>query len=447
MFESLTKRLNGIQAALRKKGKLKQQDVDEVLLEIREALVDADVHFSVAEGFVEQVSQAAVGAEIQSALNPEQQIIKILNEELTELLGGSVVDFQLSGKPPVSILMAGLQGTGKTTTSVKLASWLKKNGRRPILVGTDLQRPAALEQLQVLAASQDIPVVCEGKTPKAVAQSGLKTAKATGRDVLICDTAGRTGVDVELMDELTQIEKVLTAGNKSVGHTLLVVDSMSGQDSLQVSRDFSNAISISGIILTKLDGDARGGAALSARHLINQPIYFASTGEQLEDFDVFHPDRLAGRILGMGDVLTLIEKTQATYEAEQIELEEEKFEKMLAGKVTLDDFLEQMRLVQKMGVGSVIGQLPSDALPVGSGEVDIDAAEKKFTKMEAMISSMTKQERLNPEIIDDSRRKRIAAGSGATPTEVSALVREFMGMRKEMKKMGGLQKLKSKMGL
>lgn len=439
MFEGLTSRLNNIQARIRQKGRLKPKDVDEILDEILSALVDADVNLDVARDFIERVKTAAIGSDIHSSLNATQQVVKILNEELTNLLGGEAAELNLGAKPPVTILMVGLQGTGKTTTAVKLASWLKQQNRRPLLVGADLHRPSAIEQLQVLAKDEDIPVFSEGKTPKAIASNSLKAAKKAGRDVVICDTAGRTSIDSELMAEISQIEKIL-----SPQHTLLVVDSMSGQDSLSVSQDFSSALPISGLILTKLDGDARGGAALSAREVVGQPIYFASTGERLQDFEVFHPDRLASRILGMGDMLTLIEKTEQVYEEEELKQAEEKVEKMLAGQVTLDDFLEQMRMVQKLGMEDVLQRLPANQ---EVGDINIEETEKKFIKMEAMISSMTSEEKMNPEIIDSSRRKRIANGSGVTPTDVSALIRDFLGMRKEMKKLGGLQKLKSRMGM
>lgn len=439
MFETLTNQLNNIQSRLRTKGRLKPKDVDEVMEEILLALVDADVNLNVARNFVSQVRDASIGEDIQASLNATQQIVKILNEQLTQTLGGESVELDLSSKPPIVILLAGLQGTGKTTAAVKLASWLQKQKRRPMLVGADLHRPAAIEQLKILAAEVDIPVFSEGKNPKAIVSDALKAAKKAGRDVVICDTAGRTGVDAELMSELSQIEKIL-----SPHHTLLVLDSMTGQDSLKVSQDFSNALSISGLILTKLDGDARGGVALSAREVVGQPIYFSSTGERLEDFEVFHPDRLAQRILGLGDMLTLIEKAEEVYKEQELELAEAKVEKMLAGRATLDDFLEQVRMVQKMGMGNVIQRLPSNN---ELGEVDLDETEKKFIKMEAMISSMTPEEKSKPEIIDAPRRKRIANGSGTTAINVSALVRDFLGMRKEMKKMGGLHKLKSRMGM
>lgn len=439
MFDSLTTRLNEIQSRLRTKGRLKPKDVDEVLEEILLALVDADVNLNVARDFVNQVREDAIGADIHASLNATQQIAKILNEQLTHILGGQSVELDLSVKSPCVILMVGLQGTGKTTTAVKLASWLKRQKQRPLLVGADLHRPAAIEQLQILAAEEDIPVFSEGKNPKAIASGALKAAKNAGRNVIVCDTAGRTGVDAELMAELAQIEKIL-----SPQHTLLVLDSMSGQDSLQVSQDFSNALSISGLILTKLDGDSRGGVALSAREVVGQPIYFASTGERLQDFEIFHPDRLAQRILGMGDMLTLIEKAEETYEEDELLKAEAQVEKMLAGKVTLDDFLDQMRMVQKIGMGDLVQRLPTGN---ELGEVDVELAEKKLLKMEAMISSMTHEEKINPEVIDTSRRKRIANGSGTSPTDVSALIRDFLGMRKEMKKMGGLHKLKSRMGM
>ncbi len=439
MFESLSRRLNGIQLGLKSKGLLKPRDVDNVLEEIQLALLEADVNLEVARNFTERVRDAAIGAEIQSALDPSQQVVKILNQELTSTLGGEAVELDLAQKSPTAILMVGLQGMGKTTSAVKLASWLVQKKRHPLLVGTDLKRPAAVEQLRILCEEAGIPMVSEGKTPKQVAANALKSAKQMGKDVVIYDTAGRLSIDRELLEELTQMSKII-----SPAYRFLVLDSMSGQDALGVSRDFSTAVDLNGIILTKLDGDARGGAALSVREVIGHPIYFAATGERLADFEVFHPDRLAGRILGMGDVLSLIEKAEQLYPEEQKQAAEESAQKLLSGQVGLDDFLEQMRMVQKLGMGELLGRLPNSS---ELGEVDVEEAEKKLIKTEAIICSMTPQERIRPEIIDSLRKRRIARGSGTTPNDVSALIREFLKMRKQLKKMKGLNKLKSRIGL
>ncbi len=439
MFEALTKRLSSIQKKLGSKGRLKPKDVDEFLEEVNLALLDADVNLEVARAFIERVRAAAMGSDIHSALDASQQMVKILNQELTNTLGPELVELEMAKKPPTVIMMVGLQGTGKTTAAVKLANHLKQKKLRPLLVGADLQRPAALEQLQILAGEADIPVVCDGKTPKAVVQNALKSAKQAGRDVVICDTAGRITIDQPLMDELVQVSKAI-----SPDYTLLVLDSMSGQDSLRVGTDFNEVLDLSGVILTKLDGDARGGSALSVREVVGKPVYFSSTGERLADFDVFHPDRLAGRILGMGDVLTLIEQAEGAYEVEEQKEMEESAVRILEGQFTFNDFLQQMRMVQKMGMDNLLEKLPEAS---GAGEVEAAAAEKRLKKVEAIICSMTYEERINPEVIDGSRRKRIAKGSGTTPTDVSALVRDFMSMRKEMKKMKGMGKLLSRMGM
>ncbi len=439
MFESLSRRLNGIQQGLKSRGRLKSKDVDSVLEEIQLALLEADVNLEVARNFIERVRVAAIGAEIQSALDPSQQVVKILNQELTVTLGSQAAELNLAQKSPIVILMVGLQGMGKTTSSVKLAGWLAQKKRHPLLVGTDLKRPAAVEQLRVLADEAGVSMVSEGKNPKQVAANALKSAKQMGKDIIICDTAGRISIDEELLAELAQISKIL-----SPAYRFLVLDSMTGQDAMGVSRDFSAAVDLNGIILTKLDGDARGGAALSVREVVGHPIYFAATGERLADFEVFHPDRLAGRILGMGDVLSLIEKTEQLYPEEQKQAAEESAKKMLSGQVGLDDFLEQMRMVQKLGMGELLDRLPNSS---EVGEVDINEAEKKLIKTEAIICSMTLEERSRPEIIDSSRRKRIAKGSGTASNDVSGLIREFLKVRKQLKKMKGINRLKSRIGL
>jgi signal recognition particle subunit SRP54 len=429
MFESLSERFEGIFTRLRGKGRLTDADVDEVLREVRVALLEADVNVKVARGFVERVRDAAVGAELSKALNPAEQVIKLVHTELVNTLGGEAMRITYASKPPTVVLLAGLQGSGKTTNAAKLARWFKAQGRQPLLVGADLQRPAAVEQLRTLGNRLSVPVHggLSNGDPVATAAAGIEKAKDTGRDVVIVDTAGRLAIDAEMMDQVRRISEAVTPE-----YTFLVIDAMTGQDAVTTAEAFHTTLELDGVILTKLDGDARGGAALSVKEVVGRPIAYASTGEKLEDFDLFHPDRLAGRILGMGDVLTLIEKAEQVYEKEEAEAAAAK---LFEGRFTFDDFLDQMQQVKKMGpLGNLVGMLPG--MPKELRNVEIE--DKELHRIEAIIRSMTPQERAFPEVIDGSRRKRIADGSGVTVSEVSLLVKQFAEMQKMVKKMSGL---------
>ncbi|MHB1710762.1 MAG: signal recognition particle protein [Acidimicrobiales bacterium] len=427
MFDSLTDRFEGILSRLRSRGRLSAADVEEVLREIRTALLEADVELGVVRGFVERVRAGCVGLQLSQSLSPGQQVIKVVNEELTSILGGETLAISYAGKPPTVILLAGLQGSGKTTTSAKLARWFKQQGRNPILVGTDLQRPAAVEQLRVLGAQVGISVFSEPSNPVAVATAGLEEARRLGRDVLIVDTAGRLAVDEELMDEVRHISDAV-----SPHYTFLVIDAMTGQDAVSTALAFHHVLDLDGVILTKLDGDARGGAALSVKEVVGRPIAFASTGEKLDDFDQFHPRRMADRILGMGDVLSLIEQAERTFDEG---VASKGAAAMIEGRFTLEDFLEQLRQVKKMGslsgMLSLLPGVPKD-LKQASSMVD----DRQIGQVEAIICSMTPAERTDPSIIDGSRRVRIANGSGTAPADVNALVKQFKEMRKMMKGFG-----------
>ena len=425
MFESLSDRFEGIFTRLRGRGRLSEGDVEEVLREIRLALLEADVNFKVVRTFVNRVKERCVGAELHKALSPAQQVIKIVDEELTNILGGETLRLTYAPKPPTVVLLAGLQGSGKTTTAGKLARWFKQQGRNPLLVGADLQRPAAVEQLRVLGNQVGVPVFSEPTDPVAVAKGGLEEARRIGKDVLIVDTAGRLTIDAELMEEVRQVSAVTEPH-----YTFLVIDAMIGQDAVTTAEAFHESLALDGVILTKLDGDARGGAALSVKEVVGRPIAFASTGEKLEDFDVFHPDRMSSRILGMGDMLTLIERAEQAYDKDKAE---KASTALLEGKFTLEDFLEQMQEVRKMGpLSGIIGMLPG--IPKELKNVNID--DKELNRVEAIIRSMTPWERQNPERIDGSRRLRIANGSGSTTSEVNLLLKQFKETQKMMKSMG-----------
>jgi signal recognition particle subunit SRP54 len=435
MFESLSDRFDGIFSRLRKRGTLTEADVDEVLREIRVALLEADVNFTVVRSLVGRIRERAVGVEVAKALNPAQQVIKIVNEELTTSLGGETLRITYNSKPPTVVLMAGLQGSGKTTNSAKLANWFKKQGRNPLLVGADLQRPAAVEQLRTLGRQINVPVFSESSDPVTVAGNAIAEARSKGRDVVIVDTAGRLAIDAELMAQVRDISDAVRPD-----YTFLVVDAMTGQDAVTVAESFNEALSLDGVILTKLDGDARGGAALSVKEVVGKPIAFASTGEKLADFEQFHPDRLAGRILGMGDMLTLIEEAEAVYEKDQAE---EAAAKLLEGQFTLDDFLEQMQQLKKMGsLNKLIGMMPG--VPKELKNVQIE--DKQLARVEAIIRSMTPAERAEPDVVDASRRIRIAKGSGTDANEVTGLIKQFKEMQRMMKSMGGFgtKRLKGK---
>jgi signal recognition particle subunit SRP54 len=425
MFDSLSDRFDAIFSKLKGRGRLGEAEVDEVLREIRVALLEADVNFVVVRSLVNRIREACVGAELSTVLNPAQQVIKIVHNELITTLGGETLEITFNAKPPTVILMAGLQGSGKTTNTGKLAKWFKAQGRNPLLVGADLQRPAAVQQLRVLAGQVGVPMYSEASDPVTVARNGLEEARRTGRDVLIVDTAGRLTIDTELMDEVRRISEAVEPD-----YTFLVIDAMTGQDAVTTAEAFHQTLAIDGVILTKLDGDARGGAALSVKEVIGRPIAFASTGEKLGDFDQFHPDRMASRILGMGDMLTLIEQAEQHFDQEQAE---KAAEQLMAGTFTLMDFLEQMRQVRKMGpLKNLLSLMPG----VGKELKDVDVDERELDRVEAVILSMTKEERVNPDIVNASRRQRIATGSGRPLQEVNNLLKQFGEMQKMMKSMG-----------
>ncbi|MBP6488925.1 MAG: signal recognition particle protein [Ilumatobacteraceae bacterium] len=427
MFDSLSSRLEGIVKRLRGKGRLTEADVDEMLKEIRTALLEADVNVGVVRNVVARIREQAIGARLSEALDPSQQVIKIVNAELTAMLGGETLKISYASRPPTVILMAGLQGSGKTTSSAKLARWFKSQGRQPLMVGADLQRPAAVEQLRTLGRQIDVPVFSEPGDPVSTARRGLEEARRLGRDVLIVDTAGRLSIDAELMEEVRQISQAVQPD-----YTFLVIDAMTGQDAVGVAEAFHAALAIDGVIMSKLDGDARGGAALSVKEVIGRPIAFASTGEKLNEFEQFHPDRMAGRILGMGDMLTLIEQAEQAFEKDQAEAAATK---LMEGEFTLDDFLEQMQALKKMGpLGNLMGMMPGMPKELKGAEIGDD----QLKPVEAIIRSMTPLERRKPEIINGSRRNRIATGSGTTVGDVNRLVKQFGEMQKMMKRMGAM---------
>jgi signal recognition particle subunit SRP54 len=426
MFESLSERFEGIFARLRSKGTLRESDVDEVLREIRLALLEADVNFTVVRSMLDRIRSAAVGARIHEALNPAQQVVKLVNEALVAALGGESVRIHYASKPPTVVLMAGLQGSGKTTGAAKLARWFRQQGRNPLLVGADLQRPAAVEQLRTMGDRVGVPVFSRPGDPVAAARAGLDEARRLGRDVCIVDTAGRLAIDAEMMDQVRRISRAV-----GPDYTFLVVDAMTGQDAVTVAESFDETLALDGVILTKLDGDARGGAALSVKEVVGKPIAFASTGEKVDDFDLFHPDRLASRILGMGDVLTLIEKAEQVYEKEEAE---QAAARLLEGRFTLEDFLEQLQQVRKLGpLQNLMGMMPGMPKEMRDAEID----EAQVNRVEAIIRSMTPDERSDPSVINGSRRLRIANGSGTQPSDVSQLIKQFREMQKMMKRMPG----------
>ena len=426
MFDSLSDRFEGIFGRLKGKGRLSDSDVDEAMREIRLALLEADVNFNVVKDFVARVRARCVGQEVSISLTPGQMVVKIVNEELTGILGGDTLPITFAPKPPTVVLMAGLQGAGKTTNSAKLAAWFKRQGRHPLLIGADLQRPAAVEQLRTLGARIGVPVFSDPGDPVTTARLGIEEARRTGRDVVICDTAGRLAIDEALMNEIRQISDTI-----SPHYTFLVIDAMTGQDAVNTAEAFHQTLELDGVILTKLDGDARGGAALSVKEVVGRPIAFASTGENLDEFDQFHPDRMANRILGMGDVLTLIEKAEEAYEEEQAE---EAARRMMEGTFTFDDFLDQLAAVKKMGsLNSIVGMLPGVPKELKNANID----DSEMARVEAIVYSMTREERTHPEIIDGSRRLRIAQGSGTSAAQVAALVKQFGEMQKMMRGMMG----------
>jgi signal recognition particle subunit SRP54 len=424
MFDALSDRFDGIFQRLRSRGRLGDKEIDEVAREIRIALLEADVNVGVVKSFIARVKERARGAEVAKSLSPAQQVIKIVHEELVTTLGGTTGKLATSSKPPTVVMLAGLQGSGKTTVAAKLARHLKANGSRVLLVGADLQRPAAIEQLRVLGERIDVPVFAEGRDPVKVTKGALKEADRMGATAVVVDTAGRLQVDAELMGELARVAKVARPDD-----TLLVVDAMTGQEAVHVAEAFDDAVGLDGVVLTKIDGDARGGAALSVKEVVGKPILFAGTGEKLDDFEPFHPDRMASRILGMGDVLTLIEKAEEAFDKEEAEKAEAKLRK---GEMTLEDFLDQMRQVRKMGpLQNLVGMLPGVPKELRQTEVD----EGELAKVEAIICSMTPQERRRPALINGSRRLRIARGSGTTTQDVNALLKQFKTVQQLMRQM------------
>ncbi|SRR5579875_455425 len=424
MFEALSERLERISGRLRNRGRLSDADIDQALREIRSALLEADVEVGVVRQFVAAVRERCSGEVLARSLTPGQQVIKAVHQELIEVLGGQPLRLTYAPRPPTVVLLAGLQGSGKTTAAAKLARWWRQQGRNPLLVGADLQRPAAVEQLRVLGAQAGISVFSEATNPVAVAEAGVAEARRLGRDVCIIDTAGRLSVDQALMDEVRQIAAVT-----SPHYTFFVVDAMIGQDAVATATAFHAALDLDGVILTKLDGDARGGAALSVKQVVGRPIVFASTGERLNDFDLFHPDRMADRILGMGDVLTLIEQAERTMDEEVVT---RSASRLLEGRLTLDDFLEQLQQVRKLGsLGSIMKLMPGMSKEIRQAAEQVD--DKKVSRVEAIVRSMTPAERRDPSIIDGSRRVRIACGSGTSPQEVNDLLRQFREMQRMFK--------------
>jgi signal recognition particle subunit SRP54 len=446
VFDTLSDRLSGIFTKLRGKGRLTEADIDATAREIRLALLEADVALPVVKAFISRLKERARGSEVSQALNPAQQVIKIVHDELVAVLGGEARRLQFAKHPPTVIMLAGLQGSGKTTLAGKLARHLKGLGHQPLLVACDLQRPNAVNQLQVLGKRAGVEVFAPeagnaggtdathrfGGDPVAVARASIEHAKRNMRDIVIVDTAGRLGIDAEMMEQAADIRDAV-----SPDEILFVIDAMVGQDAVATAQAFRDGVGITGVVLSKLDGDARGGAALSVREVTGQPILFASTGEKLEDFDVFHPDRMAGRILGMGDALTLIEQAEAAFDEEQ---KERMTAKMVGGQgFTLEDFLEQMTALRRMGpIANMLAMMP------GMGQFKEQLAEvddKHFDKIAAIIRGMTPSERENPKILNASRRSRIATGSGVTVMDVNQLLNRFADAQKQMKQMSGMMGL------
>jgi len=438
MFDTLSGKLQQAFKNLRGLGKISEDNIADSLREVRMALLEADVNFKVAKDFIEAVKQTAVGQEVVRSVHPGQQIIKIINDELIALLGSTNAALNLGGQPSC-ILMVGLHGAGKTTTSGKLAKLLQKQGRAPLLVAADVYRPAAMDQLEVLGKQLEIPVVVRRgeKDVLKIAKDALDEARVQGRGVIIFDTAGRLQIDEPLVQELVRLRDLVKPTE-----TLLVLDSATGQEAVNVAKHFDDALNVTGAILTKLDGDARGGAALSLKSVTGKPIKFVGVGEKLEDFEPFHPERMASRILGMGDVVSLVEKA-----AEAVDIEDAKKleEKMRKGQFTLEDFLQQLRQMKSMGpLDKIVGMLPGGADMLKGA--DMSKSEREFKRFEAMICGMTPQERRHPQILNASRRKRIAKGSGVQVVELNNLLNRFGQMQQMMKKLGKFSKLMGRMG-
>ncbi len=438
MFDSLSGRLQNAFKNLRGLGKISEANVGEALREVRLALLEADVNFKVARDFIERVKTKAIGQEVIQSIQPGQQIIKIIHDELVELLGSANAGLQLSGNPSC-VLLVGLHGSGKTTSSAKLGRLLHKQGRTPLLVGADVYRPAAMDQLEKLGQQLQLPVfIRHGQTDVLkIASEALAAARAANRNTLIFDTAGRLQIDEPLVQELARLRDLVKPQE-----TLLVLDAATGQEAVNVAAHFDRALNITGAILTKLDGDARGGAALSLKAVTGKPIKFAGVGEKLEDFEPFHPERMASRILGMGDMVSLVEKAAEAMDLDEAQRLEEK---MRRGQFTLEDFLDQLRQMKKLGpLESIVSLLPGGAEAIKGA--DLSKQEKEFKRMEAMICAMTPQERRNPHLLNARRRQRIAKGSGVTVTELNTLLNRFGQMQQMMKKMGKFQKMMARMG-
>ena len=439
MFETLGGRLQTVFDGLQRRGKLTEADVDKAMREVRLALLEADVNFKVVKSFVKRVRERAVGHEVMRSLTPGQQVVKIVNEELIATLG-EPGRLNLGMQSPAVIMLVGLQGAGKTTMAGKLALFLRKQGRRPLLVACDVYRPAAIDQLQTLGKQLDIPVYSEGidANPVKIAKNGVQEGRNSEATVVIIDTAGRLNIDEMMMDEIKAIKAAITPIEM-----LLVADAMTGQEAVRVATDFNNAVQITGLIMTKIDGDARGGAAISMREVTGVPIKFLGTGEKLNAIEEFHPDRLTNRILGMGDMLTLIEKAQS--DMDQAEAQKVG-ERMMEGKFDLEDFLKQMQQIKRMGpIGQLLEMIPG--MGKMTGNMDLSGAEGEMKRTEAIIQSMTPTERRKPKIIKAKRKKRIAAGSGTTVQEVNQLLRQFRDMQKMMKQLRGGRGRKSLMNM
>lgn len=434
MFQSLTEKLANAFKKFRNKGKLTEAEVKEGMREVKLALLEADVNFKVVKDFVKNVTDRAVGTAVLESLLPAQQIVKIVNEELIKLMGGETPKININPKPPTVIMMVGLQGAGKTTHAGKIANMYKQKSKNPLLVACDVYRPAAIDQLKIVGETVKIPVFSLGAkiSPVEIAKAGVEYAKKNGHDMVIIDTAGRLHIDEELMEELVKIKDAT-----SPSEILLTIDAMLGQDAVNVAKTFNELLDITGVVLTKMDGDTRGGAALSVKYITGKPIKFVGTGEKMDAIELFHPDRVASRILGMGDILSLIEKAEAAFDEKNAkELEK----KMREQTFSLEDFLVQMRQLKKMGnLEQLLGMMPGvNAGALKNAQVD----ENQMAKIEAMILSMTKEERLKPELINGSRRKRIANGSGTTVEDVNKLLKQFDQMKKMMKQFSGMGKRK-----
>ena len=426
MFDALASRLDRISTSLRNRGRISQRDLDEALGEIRAALLDADVELSVVTSFLDGIRSRCELEELSKSLTPGQQVVRAVNDELVRVLGDEPLKVTYASRPPTVVLLAGLQGAGKTTAAAKLATWFKAQGRSPLLVAADLQRPAAVEQLRVLGGQAGVPVFTRATDPVDVAVGGVEEAARVGRDVCIVDTAGRLSIDEALMTEVRTI-----SARTSPHYTFLVIDAMTGQDAVQTAKRFHDALDLDGVIVTKLDGDARGGVALSVRTVVGRPIVFASVGERLADLDLFYPDRMASRILGMGDVMTLIDQAERTMDADVVQ---STTERMLGGTFTLDDFLSQLSQVRRMGsLGGLMRLMPGMNREMRDAADQLD--DREVDRIEAIVRSMTPRERTDPAIVDGSRRQRIATGSGTTVAQVNQLLRQFKEMQRMMRGM------------